>query len=90
MSRDLPLVIVGSGGAAINAVKAIRGNGYQGEVHLFSDSVQPPYNPMLLTYYLGGKIPLEKCYLYGNNLNFFKENKVNLQDRKSTRLNSSH
>ena len=78
MSRDLPLVIVGSGGAAINAVKAIRGNGYQGEVHLFSDSVQPPYNPMLLTYYLGGKIPLEKCYLYGNNLNFFKENKVNL------------
>jgi len=78
MSNELPLVILGSGGAAVNAIKAIRENQYQGEVHLFSDSVQPPFNPMLLTYYLGGKIPLEKCYLFGGNYNFFQEYKVNL------------
>ncbi|KUO63080.1 MAG: hypothetical protein APF84_11170 [Gracilibacter sp. BRH_c7a] len=78
MSNSLPLVIVGSGGAAVNAVKAIRENSYQGEVHLFSDGVQPPFNPMLLTYYLGGKIPLEKCYLFGNSFDFFQKYRVNL------------
>ncbi len=78
MTNKLPLVIIGSGGAAINAVRAIRKNGYQGEVELFSDSVQPPFNPMLLTYYLGGKIPLEKCYLAGNSFSFYKDYKVNL------------
>ena len=78
MSNNLPIVIVGSGGAAVNAIKAIRENGYQGEVYLFSDSVRPPYNPMLLTYYLGGKLPLEKCYLYGCNFDFFLRHKINL------------
>lgn len=78
MSSELPLIIIGSGGAAVNAVKAIRKNGYQGEVHLFSESVQPPFNPMLLTYYIGGKIPLEKCYLAGNSFSFFKDYKVSL------------
>lgn len=78
MSSELPLIIIGSGGAAANAVRAIRKNGYQGEVHLFSESVQPPFNPMLLTYYISGRIPLEKCYLAGNSFSFFKDYKVSL------------
>lgn len=76
MNKSLPLVIVGSGGAALNAVIAARQAGYQGELHLFSDSYEPPYNPMLTTYYLAGKIPLEKCYMYGNNFDFFKQHSV--------------
>ncbi len=80
MSEDLPMVIIGSGGAASSAVKAIRKAGWQGEIHLFSDSIQPPLNPMLLTYYIGGKIPLENCYLYGSSFDFFKEHRVSLHN----------
>lgn len=80
MNKHLPLVIIGSGGAAVNAVRAARQAGYQGEMHLFSDSIEPPYNPMLTTYYLAGKIPLEKCYLYGNKFDIFKHHRINLHN----------
>lgn len=45
-------------------------------MHLFGDSVQPPFNPMLITYYLSGKIPLERCYLFGKDNYFFNKYKI--------------
>lgn len=63
MNTSLPLAIVGSGGAAFNAIQAIRESGYEGDLVLYSDTNDPPINPMLLTYYIAGKIPLENCFL---------------------------
>ncbi|MDA3833157.1 MAG: FAD/NAD(P)-binding oxidoreductase [Spirochaetales bacterium] len=83
MNKALPIVLVGSGTAAAHAVKAIRKNGYQGGIHLFSDNIQPPFNPMLITYYLGGKIPLNECYLYGNNFDFYESHQVTLHNNTS-------
>ena len=40
-------VIAGSGGAAAESVKALRGGGDTSEVHVLSDSGTPPFNPML-------------------------------------------
>ena len=45
----VPLAIIGNGGAAAEAVLALRANGYQDEIHLFADNRHAPYNPMLGT-----------------------------------------
>ncbi|MCL4553529.1 MAG: hypothetical protein M1565_00045 [Actinobacteria bacterium] len=47
-----PIVIVGNGGAAVHACMALRGSGYAREIRLYSDHAEPPYNPMLTTYYV--------------------------------------
>lgn len=78
MNQQLPLAIVGSGGAAIHALHTIRRQRYSGDIHLFSEHTEHPYNPMLLTYYLAGKIPLERCLIGGNDLNFYKQYRVNV------------
>jgi NADPH-dependent 2,4-dienoyl-CoA reductase/sulfur reductase-like enzyme len=78
MKKQLPLAIIGSGGATVQALEAIRHSGYEGEIHLFTDQSEPPYNPMLLTYYLAGKIPLDQCFITGNNFNFIKKCKAHI------------
>ena len=73
---SLPIAIVGNGGAAAEAVLALRANGYPGDIHLFADNEHPPYNPMLGTYVVGGKIPLEKAFPFGDGQTFYAANRV--------------
>ncbi len=60
-------VIIGNGGAAVNAIKALRASGYEGPVSLVSDVEGPAFNPMLSPYYLAGQIPLERCFPFGRD-----------------------
>lgn len=71
-------VIVGNGCAAIEAIRAMRDKGFSGEIHLFSDSMRPSYNPMLTTYYASGKIDFEACFPFGYNDEFYKEHQVQM------------
>jgi NAD(P)H-nitrite reductase large subunit len=68
------LLVIGNGGAAIHAIKAARTAGYQGTIHLVSDTVNPAFNPMLSTYYLSGEITYERCFPYGQE--FYKKHTV--------------
>jgi NADPH-dependent 2,4-dienoyl-CoA reductase/sulfur reductase-like enzyme len=73
---ELPIAIVGNGGAAAEAVLALRANGYQDDIHLFADNDHPPYNPMLGTYLAGGKLPLERAFPFGDRCGFYEANRV--------------
>lgn len=50
------IIVAGFGCAGYHAVKAMRDGGYDGEILVCTDSPQAPYNPMLTTYYVSGKI----------------------------------
>ena len=50
-------IIVGNGGAAVESARALRNGGNTSEIHVFSDSDFPAFNPMLLTYFIAG----ERC-----------------------------
>ena len=68
------LLVIGNGGAAINAIKAARTAGYQGTFHLISDTLNPAFSPMLSPYYLSGEISFERCFPYGQE--FYKKYSV--------------
>lgn len=55
---------------------ALRHSGYGGEIHLFADNRHPPYNPMLGTYVVSGKIPLERAFPFGDQISFYDANEV--------------
>ncbi len=70
------ICIVGNGCAAMECIKSLRGKGYVGAIHLFSDSIWPSYNPMLTTYYAAGKMDFETFFPYGWDI--YKQHKVHL------------
>jgi hypothetical protein len=72
----LPVAIIGNGGAAAEAVLAMRASGYKGDIHLFADNDHPPYNPMLGTYLVSGKLPLEGAFPFGYGAAFYESNGV--------------
>lgn len=57
--------ILGFGCAGYHCAKTLREEGYTGEIHVFSDTDFPPYNPMLTTYYAGGRLPWEGMFPFG-------------------------
>jgi len=73
---SIPLAIVGNGGAAAEAVLALRANGYAGEIHLFADNDEAPYNPMLGPYLISGAIPPERALPFGDKETFYGGNRV--------------
>ena len=73
---SLPIAIVGNGGAAAEAILALRANGYPGEIHLFADNHHAPYNPMLGTYVVAGTIPPERAFPFGDARTFYEANGV--------------
>ncbi len=75
MTTDLDRVIVGNGGAAAEAVLALRQGGFRGSVHLFADGRRPPYNPMLGSYYVSGAIEGRRCFPFGDET-FYRRNQV--------------
>lgn len=57
--------IVGFGCAGYHALSAIREAGSDAEIDVYSDTDMPPYNPMLTTYYVAGKLPYEGLFPFG-------------------------
>lgn len=72
------IAIIGNGGAGAECIKALRESGYSGEIHVFTSSKWPIYNPMLTTYYVAGKISLDQLFLYGKGNEFYQEYKVDV------------
>ena len=58
--------IIGFGCAGYYGAKAIRENDKNSEIVVFSEHLAAPYNPMLTTYYVAGKIPYEAQFPFGN------------------------
>ena len=57
--------IVGFGCAGYHAARAIRGADPHGRIAVFSDTGQPPFNPMLTTYYASQRLSLEGVFPFG-------------------------
>lgn len=76
MNTQLPLVIVGNGGAAAEAVLALRATGHRGEIHLFSENEHAPYNPTLGPYLVGGMLELSQVFPFGDKTSFYERNGV--------------
>jgi NADPH-dependent 2,4-dienoyl-CoA reductase/sulfur reductase-like enzyme len=70
-----PIAIVGNGGAAAEAVLALRSHGCDEDIHLFADNTHPPYNPMLGSYIAGGKLPAELAFPFGCD-DFYRAGRV--------------
>ena len=49
------VAVIGFGCAGYNAVKAIRENGKDFEIDVYSNTNEAPYNPMLTTYYVSDR-----------------------------------
>lgn len=69
--KSVRLLVIGNGGAAIHAIKAIRAAGHQGSVQLLSDVSGPAFNPLLSPYFLAGKIDFDQCFPFGSD--FYKK-----------------
>lgn len=58
--------IIGFGCAGYYAAKTIRENDPNGQITVFSEHNWSPYNPMLTTYYVAGRIPFEGLFPFGS------------------------
>lgn len=58
--------IIGFGCAGYHALRAMRQQGYEGEIHVYANVSHPPANPMLTTYYVAGRIPYEGMFPFGS------------------------
>jgi NAD(P)H-nitrite reductase large subunit len=72
------VAVIGYGCAAAECIKALRENSYSGEIHVFTDSRWPVYNPMLTTYYIAGKINFNQLFPYGEGEKFCRDYNVSL------------
>ena len=63
--RKQRILILGNGGAAAHAIMAARRAGFEGEIHLVSDTDNPAFNPMLAPYYLKGALAWKHCFPFG-------------------------
>ena len=66
--------VLGNGGAAIHALKAIRVAGYTGELHQISDDSGRAFNPMVAPYFLSEKTGWDTCFPFGEN--FIEEHQI--------------
>ena len=58
--------IIGFGCAGYHAARAIRAQDPTGEIHVFESEQHPPANPMLTTYYAGGKLAEQHRFPFGS------------------------
>lgn len=58
--------IVGFGCAGYHAARAIRHSDPDGRIAVFSDTGQPPFNPMLSTYYASDRLDRESAFPFGS------------------------
>lgn len=57
--------VIGFGTAGYHGAKAIRKYDKTGEIDVYSNTAEGPYNPMLTTYYVQGKLSREGMYPFG-------------------------
>ena len=74
VTRHADILIIGNGGAAAHTVMGLRSAGYEGPIDLIADTVDAPFNPMLLPYLLKGDIERDACHPFG--LDFYEKHKV--------------
>lgn len=67
-------VIIGNGGAGVNAAKAIRCSSYEDEIAIVSGERCRAYSPVLATHYLAGHIPYEDIFFVDNE--FYRRNDI--------------
>ena len=69
-------VIIGNSAAALSTVRAIREVDHLCPITLISEERRNAYSPVLLTYYLKGRIPQEGLFIVDSN--FYKMNHVEM------------
>lgn len=57
--------IAGFGCAGYHALAALRRSAPDAEIHVWSETPEPPANPMLTTYYAAGRLPYEGMFPFG-------------------------
>lgn len=57
--------VIGFGTAGYHAVESIREYDKTGQIHVYGDTGLAPYNPMLTTYYVSGKLEWEGLFPFG-------------------------
>ncbi len=67
-------VIIGNSGAALAAIRAIREVDDLSSITVISDQKYTSYSPVLLTYYLSGRISWEDLFIAGGD--FYNKNEV--------------
>ena len=78
--------IIGFGTAGYHAAKAIREADRTGRIDVYSNTGKAPYNPMLTTYYVSGKLSYEAMFPFGSLEEIKKELDLNMIDRQVTGL----
>ena len=58
----MSLAIIGYGAASVNAIIALRTQGYTGAIQVFSNTNTRPYSPVMTGYYAGGTKTYEECF----------------------------
>ncbi len=76
--------IIGFGCAGYYGARAIRESDATGEIVVYSEHPAPPYNPMLTTYYVAGKIPYDAQFPFGDMDKITKE--LNLTVHTGTKV----
>ena len=61
------VVIIGYGTAAVNAITALREDGYDGRIVVLTDTADQPYSPVLTSYVAGGTIPEADCFPWSDD-----------------------
>lgn len=71
--------IIGFGCAGYHAAKAIRKNDPDGKIVVYSDTADPPFNPMLSTYYASDMLSLEGTFPFGSMDEIVKDLQLELR-----------
>ena len=61
-----PVVVLGFGAAAANAIMALRDAGYERPLVVVTDGGAEPYSPVLTSYYAGGRITRDRCFVWAD------------------------
>ena len=67
-------VIIGNSAAGLSAIRSIRRTGCLSSITLISQEDCNAYSPVLLTYYISGKISKNNLFIVGSD--FYRENNV--------------
>ena len=72
------VAVIGFGCAGFSAARAVRQADPERVIDIYSDTAEAPYNPMLTTYYVSGKINESTMFPLGDLETIKKELRVNI------------